>query len=68
LSAGHVGKWQIVTQNGAVSETDLQALERSGYEIVSVTSHVAGGGAGIATPKFVIFARYRGGIRMPAGG
>lgn len=62
MSLGHVGKWRITTKSSSFSEADLQAMERDGYEIVSISSH---------SPDFGVYehtcyARYRGGMRGPA--
>lgn len=64
MSIGHVGKWLISTVVGVPSEADLQAIEKQGYEI----KHIAAFDSNGNPLQYTIFARYRGGMRMPAAG
>ena len=66
MSAGHVGKWTVSEKTGSpFSAGELQAIEKQGYVIVTITSWQGNTGT---PPNHVCYARYRGGQRNAASG
>jgi hypothetical protein len=54
MATGNVGKWLITSQGSAFTEADLQAIEKQGYMIVSISAHNH-------SETHIAYARYRGG-------
>ena len=66
MSAGHVGNWKVETKTGSpFSAGELQGIEKQGFVIVSIAAYQGNTGD---DPRFVCYARYRGGHRAAATG
>jgi hypothetical protein len=54
MYSGTIGKWKVVSYGSAPTEADIQAVEKEGYEFVSICARNH-------EVQFHAYFRYRGG-------